>query len=244
MKAYVDLHLIPPGGKTERAKELIKRAAELGYNYIGLTIPMETERATINQLRRFSSSEGVDMVTRVDLTPKNSRELLEHLRRLRRRYEIIAVRCTGKAVARQAAKDRRVDILSFPSTNPKERFFDRAEAELASKASAALEIDLTQILLTRGARRIRLLSTLRTEASIAERLKVPIVLSSGATGIGQQRRPRDMASLSYLFDMKPETALKAISENPLDIIERNRRKLSPDYVAPGVYIIRRGRGDP
>jgi len=36
-------------------------------------------------------------------------------------------------------------------------------------------------------------------------------------------------------------ATDALSKNPHMIVERNRRKLSPDYVAPGVYIVKRGK---
>jgi len=74
----------------------------------------------------------------------------------------------------------------------------------------------------------------------AEKLSVPVVMSSGTADKYLLRRPRDYASLAYLFGLDHQTAIEAMSEAPLKIVERNREKLSPNYVAPGVYTVRRG----
>jgi RNase P/RNase MRP subunit p30 len=74
---------------------------------------------------------------------------------------------------------------------------------------------------------------------VANSKKVPIVLSSGATNMWLLRKPQDLASLGLLFGLDFPLALNALSDTPLGIAERNKRKLSPDYVAPGVSVIRR-----
>ncbi|KYH39566.1 MAG: Ribonuclease P protein component 3 [Candidatus Bathyarchaeota archaeon B63] len=81
---------------------------------------------------------------------------------------------------------------------------------------------------------------MREEALTARRFGVPIVLSSGADDAGLLRKPEDYSSLGYLFDLGMDEAKRAMSEIPKEIIERNRRKLSPDYVAPGIRVVRRG----
>ena len=82
-------------------------------------------------------------------------------------------------MARQAAKDRRVDLLNFPSLDYHKRFFDRAEAELASGSLTALEVDVKPLLVLEGPSRVRLLMSLRREVAIAREFHVPIVVSSG-----------------------------------------------------------------
>ena len=91
--------------------------------------------------------------------------------------------------------------------------------------------------------RIYLLSRLRKEVLTAKRAKVPIVLSSGATTELLMRGPYDNAATTTLFDMPMESALKALSLDPLAIVERNRNKLSPNYVAPGIQIVERKNCD-
>jgi RNase P/RNase MRP subunit p30 len=162
------------------------------------------------------------------------------LRKFRRRFEIIAVVCESKNVARQAAKDRRVDLLNFPSLDFRSRFFDKAEAELASNGLASLEIDMKPLLTLEGPARIRLLSNLRREAAIAKKSHVPIVISSGVSDRVLMRKPRELSALASLFDLNEASAIEAISKNPVAIVKRNRDKLSSRFVAPGIRIVRRG----
>jgi len=244
MRFYADLHLCPPIENSDLTGEMIRKSAELGYDAVGISFPPRVNQREVHEIGEVCKSFGVDLVTRIDLAPRKAGDLLRDLRRLRRRIEVIAVQCYSKQVARQAAKDRRVDLISFPSTDTRKRFFDSAEAELASGALASLEVVMAPLLYLRGFRRIRLLSALRKETLIAVRSGIPIVLSSGADDVDLLRKPEDYAFLSYLFGLEFPEAKKALSENPQAIVERNRRKLSSDYVAPGVYIVRRGKDCP
>jgi RNase P/RNase MRP subunit p30 len=183
----------------------------------------------------------IDSAARVDLTPRSPNDLLRSLRRLRRKYELVAVNCVSKAVARQAAKDHRVDLIAFPSNVPRERFFDRAEARVASEGTAALEINMSMLLQTSGYPRARLLSCLRKEAAIAKKAAVPVVMSSHATDKFQLRGPADFASLATLLGMDNVSALEAVSTVPFSIVRRNREKLDSNYVASGIKIIRRSK---
>jgi ribonuclease P/MRP protein subunit RPP1 len=176
----------------------------------------------------------------VDLKPRTPKELIYNLRKLRRKFEVIAVVCESKNVARQAAKDRRVDLLSFPSLDFRRRFFDRAEAELASNGLACFEIDVKPLLVLEGSVRVRFLSSLRREVAIAEEFHVPVVISSGVSDGMLLRKPRELAAFASLFDLGEVSALEAVSENPVAIVKRNRGKLSSRFVAPGIRVIRRG----
>jgi ribonuclease P/MRP protein subunit RPP1 len=218
---------------------MIDKSAELGFQMIGLSFSPRIDIGRVNQLRKACHDAGVELVTRIDLAPKSRHELLNNLRKLRRRFEIVSVFSASKVVARQAAKDRRVDLLSFSIAKRPRILFDRAEAELTSKASACLEIDLQPLLSLQEYARIRLLSVLRREIAVAKSLEVPVVLSSGATNMWLLRKPQDLASLGLLFGLDFPLALNALSDTPSKIVERNKQKLSPDYVASGIRIVRR-----
>ena len=241
MKQFVDLNLrIPQNDKTQTEK-MIHKAKTLGYHQIAIPLPPYVSKEQISQLKQVCQEAKLDFVTRVNISPRNSNELLNELRKCRRKFEIISVRCNTKDVARQAAKDRRVDLLQFSATNIHKRFFDEQEAELASQALSSLEIELAPILQLTSFSRIRLLSALRKEVATAERAKVAVILSSGATSELLMRGPNDFASLTTIFDYPLSSALKALSETPQQTVEQNRKKLSPDYVAPGIRIVRKGQ---
>lgn len=239
MKKFADLHLRVPFNNFSSVENMIKKSAELGYQLVGIPLPYDFNKNMINQIKRICSSYGIEVVTRVNLFPRNSNELLKDLRNFRRKIEVIGVRCATKDVARQAAKDRRVDLLLFSLTNFRQRFFDKQEAELSSQALSSLEIDLAPIFQLTSFSRIRLLSILRKEVIIAKKAKVPIILCSGASDEKLIRNPYDYSALTELFDLDLGSALKGFSENAIQIIERNKEKLSPDYVAPGIRVVGR-----
>jgi RNase P/RNase MRP subunit p30 len=239
-KVYADLHLCPNLKDSEQVSRMINKASMLGYGLVAITFSMNIAEEEIQQIRNICDEARIDLVTRLDIKPKTPNELVHNLRKFRRKFEIIASWCESKNVARQAAKDRRVDLLNFPSPDFRKRFFDEAEAELASSGLASLEIDMKSLLILEGPARIRLLSSLRREASIAQKFHVPIVLSSGASNVNLMRKPKELAALAFLFDLAEASAMRAVSENSSSIVKRNREKLSPRFVAPGIRIIRRG----
>lgn len=240
-RPYSDLHLRPDLRDFEHTASMLRKAANLGYRLIAVTLPPSRYDETSRRIRETCDQAGIDFATRVDLRPNTPNELLHNLRKLRRSFEIVSVLCHSKNVSRQAAKDRRVDLLNFPLIDFHQRFFDIAEAELASNSLAALEIDLEPVLTSNPQTRIRLLSSLRRETSIAENSRVPIVVSGGASRERFMRRPVEMAITASLFGLEKHVALDAVSKNPSTIVKRNREKLSPRFIAPGIRVLRRGK---
>jgi len=239
MKKFVDLHLCVQFRDAEILRNMVSKSFESGYRLVGIPLPSNVQPDEVQNIRKICREAGLDFASRVDLTPRNTKELMTSLRRLRRKFEIVAVLCTSKPIARQAAKDHRVDVLSFPVAKPRDRFFDGAEAELAAESSSSLEIDMAPLLTLKGFQRIRLISCLRRETVIAKSFRVPVVISSGTTISHLLRKPQDYSALATLFNMDSSLALSALSEAPLRIVERNRLKLNPDFVAPGLRVVRR-----
>ncbi len=240
-RTFADLHLRSNPKDQQTAHRLLHKAAQLGYSYASIPFTAQISEEETTKLRLMSKEQGIDFITRADFKPRTESELTHFLRRFRRKFEVICIVCENKEVARQAAKDRRVDLLNFPSLDYHKRFFDRAEAELASNSLSALEVDIKPLLLLEGPPRVRLFSSLRREVSVALEFHVPLVISSGVGEERFMRMPKDMASLGYLFGLDEASALEAVSSNPLAIINRNIEKLGSKFIAPGISIVKEGK---
>lgn len=237
---FCDLHLrVSPSDA--KAQGFIVKAAQLGYKQISFPFSAPPTQAELGNIKNFAENSGLDFVTRADFKPRSQEDLMRFLRKYRRQFELICILCDNKEVSRQAAKDHRVDLLNFPSLDYKKRFFDRAEAELACSTGVAVEIDLKPLLVLEGPPRTRILSSLRRETGIATEFRVPIVLSSGIGEEVLMRKPRDFASLAYLFGLQESQALDAVSTNPSAIVSRNRLKLDPNFVAPGITVLKESK---
>jgi len=240
-RTFADLNLRLNSKDTATARRVIVKAAALGYDLVAVPLTPETQETEIAKFRTLCTEVKVDFASRVNLAPKNRDHLMHSLRKLRRRFEVVCVVCENKEIARQAAKDRRVDLLSFPTADFRGRFFDWAEAELASNSLAALELDVKPLLTLDGSARVRLFSNMRREVSIANQYHVPVVVSSGVGTEMLLRKPKEIAAFVSLLGFDETSALNAVSTNPSAIALRNREKLSHGFVAPGIRVVKEGR---
>jgi len=235
VRRFVDLNIRDPGDPRVLT-EMLELAAKLGFKGIALS----SERPAPQTLRDEARTLGIDLASRIDLRPRNTNELSKTLRRVRRKYEIVAVHCENKAVSRQAAKDHRVDILTFPplKTGRSRVSLDRQGASLAADSNCAYEVSLSDLLDTSAGERARVIVNLKRNIWNAEREGVPVLATSGAATPLRMREPRAIASITSLLDLPEEKGLDAVSVTPTMILERNRAKLGPGFVSPGVKEVR------
>ncbi len=214
-RTFADLHLrINPKDQQTAQRLIAKGSADWATATSAFHLHNGAQENEVATLKAMCTQAGLDFVLRADFKPRTQEDLMRFLRKFRRQFEVICIICDSKEIARQAAKDRRVDLLSFPSLDYHKRFFDRAEAELASCSLAGLEVDVKSLLVMEGPAAVRLLSSLRREVAIALEFHVPVVVSSGVGEENLMRMPRDLASLAYLFGLDEAQALDAVSTNP------------------------------
>jgi RNase P/RNase MRP subunit p30 len=216
MRQYVDLHLKP--STSEQAQEMVSVAHKIGYSQIASTKPPQV------------SINNILVATRVDIEAKRGKELLDGLNRNRWRFDIIAVRCFSKEVARQAAKDDRVDILLFPDdpTQRKHNWLDPHEAELIDGTERAYEVNASDLLATNPTHLAKVINQLKRDLAVATKHDIPIVFSSGATTPTAIREPKALTALASLLDIDEDYAIEMISTTPKAIIEKNRAKLKEE----------------
>ncbi|MCS7386414.1 MAG: hypothetical protein NDF55_06730 [archaeon GB-1867-005] len=241
-RQFVDLHVKSSLSNGNSSPSSIARmAAHLGFKAIGLADFNLKNIGLLQDVRSIFESYGVDLIARADIVEHSPRLLKRALRKLRRKVEVIAVYCVNVNVARLAARDRRVDLLIFSSKSWRENFFDKSEAALALSGESALEVNLIDLIKAKSSsERIQAIRILSENLKIAKRFKVPVIFSSGATSIYEMRAPRELAALATLLGLTEFEARESLSRIPLELIRRNREKLSESYIMPGVRLIKKG----
>lgn len=216
MRHYVDLHLKP--STSEQAFEMALLASQLGYRYVASTKNMT------------DSVESITVATRIDIETKRGRELQDALRLNRRKYDIIAVKCLSKEVARMVAKDDRVDLLLFPDdpVQRKQNWLDHHEAGLIDGMGRAYEINASDLLATSPTHLSKVITQIKRDLIVASRHDIPVVLSSGASTPIMMREPKALTALANLLDIDEDYATDMISTIPEAIIERNHARLKEE----------------
>ncbi len=202
---------------------LIEDAKHLGYNMVGLN--------------HAEGSGELDIVNRVDINPKNQRNLRQQLKRLRYKVEIIVVHCNTKSVSRQAARDNRIDLIRFKVDESRNHLFNRRQAGLMRDSGVGYEICLQDLLIDNRVLLVKRIKTIKKRVNIAIKYNLPIVVSSYAENRYDLRTPLGMLSLMSLVDVDPDEALNMVSSTPLGLVKKNRAKLGPKYVMPGVWLM-------
>ncbi|MBN1682387.1 hypothetical protein JW865_02405 [Candidatus Bathyarchaeota archaeon] len=226
MNKYIDLHLKQPIDVFE-AKQMVDLAEILGYSGVALAVD--------NNSKIFKIESKIDIITRLNLSCTTQKQLLDSLNKYRKKFEIISVQSLTKEVARQAAKDHRVDILTFPR-DPllrKNVWLDYRVASLAGDSTCSYEINFFD-LINKKILANSVLNIIKKEVLNAKKRKIPIILASGASEALEMREPKALTSILNLIDVSEEEAKKMITINPANIIKLNRMKLSSKFVQPGV----------
>lgn len=222
MRRFIDLQIFPGPGKTA---EMLSHANHLGYSAVGCGGDPP-------------SDAPIDVISRLDIAPRNQQDLQRMLKGNRRKHEVISVLCLSKGVARRAAKNPKVDLLRFPRC-PSRRtvWLDRQQASLAGEGGCQFEVVASDLLTQDPEKLGYVIKQLEKEVLNARRYDVPVVLSSGADSVHGMRDPRSLAALMSLVGLGEEESLDLVSVNPWALVERNRDNLSASYVSPGVRVM-------
>ncbi len=225
----IDLNVRIPG--SERLGEFEDMAGRLGITGIAPSINLD-EPVVV-------SRKGLVLYARAVLDGKRIHSLKKELGNLRRRAVIVAFPLAGVETSNWAAEDRRVDLLTLGEDNIGSTLKE-STAHMAEHSGTALEIQFTAILQSAGLNRSRVLKGFRESTRIALDAGMKIVLSSGASHPINMRSPMAMTYIGFMLGMNRVDSREAVFNTPQRIVERNERKLSSEFVGPGVEIVKRG----
>ena len=225
----IDLNVRIPG--SERLREFEDMAGRLGIT--GIAPSTELDKPVV------VSKKGLVLYARADLKGKRIHSLRKELGLLRRRAVIVAFPLAGVETSNWAAEDRRVDLLTLGEANNGRTLKD-STAHMAMHSGTALEIQFTAILQSTGLNRSRVLKGFREATRTALDAGMKIVLSSGASHPIHMRSPMAMTYIGFMLGMNRADSKEAVFDTPQRIVERNERKLSSEFVGPGVEIVKRG----
>jgi RNase P/RNase MRP subunit p30 len=209
----------------------IKMAQKLGFT--GLATP-HTENASEHS---FANSR-FSVLKRADLTGNNLKSIRKRVDDVRGHSMIVAVDLTSVETANWAADDKRVDLLTL--NHLRDYRLRDTTARLGATSNTALEIKFGPLLKLAGLSRSKVIKMYRESISTAIGSGMQVILSSGAEHPLHMRSPRAMQYLCELLGMEPKYAEHAVNQAPVDIVKRNRRRFSSDYIRDGLEIIQGG----
>ncbi len=153
--------------------------------------------------------------------------------------DIISIESLNKEVQLKAAKDSRVDIVSF--SNPEIiKTLTRGVISLTRQNNSFLEFSLAPIMITNKASQSKNFRNLYKFVQSALKFKVNCIISGNFNDIYDFRHPRALISICHsLLGISLDRAKKIFRTNPILLLERVQKRQN-NNLEPEVKLIKGG----
>lgn len=217
--------------------ELVKEARRLGYTGVALFENGENKNNgtgnsksySLNQDEHFHVEEGVEIYA------KNTMDLKRKIQKFKMQNHILMIHGGDLGVNRAACENPRVDILSHPYRGRRDCGINHVSARKAAENRVAIELNIRHLLKIKPQHRYKILGYYRDILKLQRKFNFPLIITSGARSQFDLHTPHDIIALTYCFGMAEDEAVKALSETPQNIMEKN--KMISNIILEGVKII-------
>ncbi|UPV74654.1 ribonuclease P [Halorussus limi] len=234
MPHYEGVHAHPDGDST--AARFAATAAR--YDFDGVVVRNHSD-STVDwdetDAERIREEYGVDAVDAIEIRAENPDVAAGHVGNYRPKCTVLALHGGTNALNRFAVESDRVDVLAHPMRGRGD--FNHVLAKAAAEHGTRVEFDLSRVLRDDGGPRVQALQDLRKLREIVEQYDAPYVVSANPTSHLQMRAPRELAAVGEAVGFSGDQIRAGLAEWAA-LAERNRERMSDEFIAPGV---KRGR---
>jgi len=190
--------------------------------------------------QRISKISSLNIYYRINLRPNSLNDLKKRIQLYNNFSDIISVESMDKNIQIQAAKDSRVDIISFSDQNIL-KTISPGIISLTKQNRSFIEFSLAPIMTRNQAVQSRYLRSLYRAVQLAVQLKVNYIISGNFDDLFKLRHPRALISVCHtLLDISLLSAKKAFSENVLTLIDRVQARQDKNIIESGVKLLKEG----
>ena len=225
----------------EDIEQKLNFCKDLGIRNLILEFENNTKNITTELKEKISKFSALKIYYRTTIKPKSLDDLKKRLNQAKNFSSIISVESSDRQVQIQAAKDSRVDIVSF-SDESVIKTITPGVISLTKQNNSFIEFSLGPIMVKNKAIQSRFLRSLYRALQLAMQLNANYIISGNFDDAFKLRHPRALISISHtLLGMPLLNAKKAFSENVITLINRAQMRQNKNFIEPGVKL--RNRGD-
>ncbi len=209
--------------KLDFCKELgIKNVILAPKNNI-VEIPVELKEKIKNENLK------INVFFRINLDVENINELRKKIKKLDNFNDILSVESLNKEVQIQAARDSRVDIISF-SHQETLKTLTPGIISLTKQNNSFIEFSLAPIMVLNKATQSKNFRNLYRSIQLALKLKANCIISGNFENVYEFRHPRALISICHsLLGLSLDNAKKVFNLNPRLLLERTRKRSTRNF---------------
>lgn len=225
---YEAVHARPDGEST--VARMAQTASEYGYD--GIVVRNHGDALPDYDPEEIGDTYDVDVVPGVEIRAAEPSRASGFVANHRPNTVFVAVHGGTDALNRFAVEQPAVDVLAHPMEDDGD--FNHVLAKAAATNDVRVEFSFRNVLDTTGGRRVRRLQSLRKLRELVDHYDVPYVVSADPMSHLELRAPRELVALGEVVGFTTAQIETGLAEWNR-IVERNRERLSDDYVEAGVW---------
>lgn len=137
-------------------------------------------------------------------------------------FDYVIVHGGDEDINRLAVSDKRVDILAHPERGRKDAGVDPFIARQAQKNNVAIELNLRNLIFTRGNYRVNVIKNIKRQLLLSRKYGFDIIVTSGAMSRLELRSGDGVSQLIKLLGFDESETGTAMTTAPKSILDRKK----------------------
>ena len=224
----------------EKVKQTITFCEQLGIKNLILEPKVNSDNINYGLIQKLKAFSKVNIYFRFNLAPRTLDEFKSLLKNYNSFPHILSVETPDKEIQVYAAKDSRVDILSFSSQDII-KTISPGVVSLVKQNNSFLELSLAPIMRNNKAIQSKNFRNLYRFTKLILNLKPKYIISGNFDELYSLRNPRNLLSVCHtLLGMPLIDAKKGFKDNVLRLLNRVNLRNDKTIITNGVKIIKGG----
>jgi RNase P/RNase MRP subunit p30 len=212
----------------------------LGIQNVIIELESNGEKMQSDLKRRIEEINNINVKYRINIYPKNLESLIKELKGIGQSSNIIVVESADKKIQIQAAKDSRVDVISFSEQFVLKTIFPGL-ISLTKQNQSFIEFSLASIIVKNESLQSKNLRNLYRGVQLANRLNANYIISGNFDDLYSLRHPRALISVCHtLLGISLLQAKNCFSKNVFSLLNRVQMRQDKNFIESGVKLINPG----
>ena len=196
----------------------------LGIKSLIIEPKNDIRRISLNSKKKIENLTKINLSYRITLKPTSLNELKSLIKEYSNFEDLLSVETPDKEVQLYAARDSRVDLISFSEQNIL-KTLTPGVISLAKQNDSFIEFSLAPIMVTNRSTQSKNFRNLYRFIRLVRNLKVNYIINGNFEDLYDFRHPRALISIcNSLLGIPLNDAKKAFKENPLMLLDRVQKK--------------------
>ena len=221
----------------DNIKEKIEFCESMGIKNIILEPTVSLNKIPLNIKQKLKEFTRINLYYRINLQPNNLNTFKKKIKNYNRFSDILSVETSDKEIQIHAARDSRVDIISF-SEHDILKTLTPGVISLIKQNSSFIEFSLAPIMENNKSFQSKNFRNSYRFLQLARRLNVNYIISGNFNEVFDFRNPRAMISICHsLLGIPLLEAKAAFSDNIQLLLNRVNQRQDKDLIEDGVRLI-------